>query len=165
MKQIKMISMDSSTSKTGVCIWSNGIYKESYVLENNPKIKGDEKLNQMIDFVLSLIKGERPDIVVIESVVPTRNAQSTRMLQELTGAIRGFCIEYGIEYISLRPSEWRSAVTKKYNKKPLGRKREDQKAWSLDIVNNILNVITDSDDQCDAILIGESYIEMCKEGR
>ncbi len=165
MKQIKMISMDSSTSKTGVCIWSNGIYKESYVLENNPKIKGDEKLNQMIDLVLYLIKGEHPDIVVIESVVPTRNAQSTRMLQELTGAIRGFCIEYGIEYISLRPSEWRSVVTKKYNQKPLGRKRADQKTWSLDIVNNTLNIITDSDDQCDAILIGESYIEMCKEGR
>ena len=162
--KIKMISLDTSTSCTGVCIWSNGKYISSNIIETDKKIKGDEKLNQMIDLIYSLLKNEHPNIIVIEQVAVTRNAVSTRMLQELTGSIRGFCIEHNIDYISLRPGEWRKAVVDKYHQKPLGRKREDQKVWSLDIVNNKMDIRTESDDEADAICIGQGYIEMAKKG-
>lgn len=157
-----MISLDTSTSATGVGVFVNGKYKDSYVLETDKKIKGDDKLNQMIGLLHSLLLKEKPDIVITELVVPTRNASATRMLQELTGSVRGFCIEHKISYDTLRPSEWRSVIVKSYQQKPRGRKREDQKEWSLDIVNNKLDIITTSDDQSDAILLGISYIETFK---
>ena len=163
-KNIKMVSLDSSTSCSGVCSWINGIYEKSYIVETDKKIKGDEKLNQMIDKLYSIISSEKPDIVVVEMVAVTRNVQSTRMLQELTGAIRGYCVGHNIEYIALRPSEWRKQIVSVCHQKPNGRKREDQKKWSLDIVNNKMGIITESDDQSDAILIGKSYIEMMKGG-
>ena len=163
-KDIKMISLDSATGKTGVCIWQNGKYAESYVIENNPKIKGDEKLNSMIDLIYSLLKVEEPEVIILEQVAVTRNAVSTRMLQELTGAIRGFCVERGVKYVTLRPSEWRKQIVEIYNQKPSGRKRDDQKIWSLDIVNNKLNIETESDDEADAICIGKAYIEIQKKG-
>ena len=83
-----MISLDTSTSATGVGVFVNGKYKDSYVLETDKKIKRDDKLNQMIDLLHSLLLKEKPDIVITELVVPTRNASATRMLQELTGSVR-----------------------------------------------------------------------------
>ena len=157
-----MISLDTSTSVTGVCVFVNGKYKDSYVLETDKKIKGDDKLNQMIGLLHSLFLKEKPDIVITELVVPTRNASATRMLQELTGSVRGFCIEHKISYDTLRPSEWRSVIMKNYQQKPKGRKREEQKAWSIDVVNNQLGISTDDDNISDAILLGSAYVEICK---
>lgn len=160
----KLISLDASTSATGVAIFVDGKYKQSYVLETNKKIKGDEKLEQMINLIYSLIDGEKPDIVVAENIVSVRNANTTRMLQELIGAIRGHCVYRHIIYRTLRPAEWRSQIVKVVEQKPEGRKREDQKAWSLDVVNNKFGIKTESDDLADAVCIGRAYIEMGKEG-
>ena len=51
---------------------------------------------------------------------------------------------------------------KRFHRSPNGRKREDLKQWSLDLVNNELGVHTESNDQSDSILIGIGYIEMFK---
>jgi hypothetical protein len=128
-------------------------------VETDKKIKGDDKLNQMISLIIEKLNMEEPDIVVCEKIVCVRNAQTTRMLQELTGAIRGFCIEHDIEYVNLSPSTWRSVIANTYKQKPGSRKREDQKAWALDIVNNKLGIITKSTDLAEAVLIGEAYVE------
>ena len=159
----KLISLDASTSATGVAVFVDGKYKESYVIETNKKIKGDEKLEQMIDLIHSLIEGEKPDIVIAENIVSVRNANTTRMLQELIGAIRGHCVYRHIVYRTLRPTEWRSQIVKISGQKPEGRKREDQKVWSLDVVNNKFNIKTESDDEADAVCIGRAYIEMMKK--
>ena len=85
---VKLVSLDSSTTCTGVSVFVNGVYKDSYIIKSDKKLKGDEKLDQMIGLIFSTIKKEKPDVVVYESVMPVRNPQTTRMLQELTGSIR-----------------------------------------------------------------------------
>ena len=155
----KLMSIDSSSSSSGVCIWINGEYSHHFLVTTDKGLKGDEKLNQMISLLFKVIDKEKPDILVTECTVVLRNPQVQRMLTELLGAIRGKCIDNGISYYSLRPTEWRKTVTNVTGSKPLGRKREDFKAWSLDVVNNTLNIKTDSDDESDSILIGYSYIQ------
>lgn len=155
-----LLALDASTSSTGTSVWVNGDYGFSDVIVSPKGIKGDEKLNIMILNIYQYIEDSTPDIVCTEMIVPTRNAMSTRMLQELTGAIRGYCLGHEIEYVSLRPTEWRKIVIDKVQQKPNGRKREDQKTWSLDVVNNKLGISTDSDDESDSILLGYSYINM-----
>lgn len=155
----KLISLDASTTCTGVCIYTNENYKESFILETNKKIKGEEKLDQMIDLIISCLKNENPDIIVCEKIVSVRNAVTTRMLQELTGAIRGYCIEHHIYYQCVAPTSWRSIITKEMMQKPNSRKREEQKIWALDIVNNKLGIETKNTDEAEAILIGRSYIK------
>lgn len=152
-----MISLDSSTSCTGFAVWSNGEYLISGTLSTDKKIKGEEKLDQMIKLVINYIKQESPTIVVTEKLAVTRNAQTVGMLTELLGAIRGYCVTNDICYYSLRPSEWRKEVAKVFEQKPNGRKREDQKAWALDIVSNKLNLDIESDDRAEAILLGYGY--------
>ena len=159
---VKLISLDTATGTTGYSIFINGVYKESGIIETNQKIKGDEKLEQMIDLIYSLLNNEQPDIVLTELVVPVRNAQATRMLQELTGSVRGFCVGHQISYCSLRPTEWRNSIVKVTGQKPKSRKREDQKEWSLNVVNNKYNIKTESNDESDAILLGFGYIELFK---
>lgn len=155
----KIVSLDASTTCTGIGIYMGNLYNDSYIVETDKKIKGDDKLNQMISLIIEKLKAEKPDTVVCEKIVCVRNAQTTRMLQELTGAIRGFCIEHDIEYINLSPSIWRSVIVHTYKQKPGSRKREDQKVWALDIVNNKLGIITKSTDLAEAVLIGEAYVE------
>lgn len=160
MKKIKMLSLDTSTSCTGVAVWSNGNYIFSTVLSTDKNVKGEDKLNQMIQLIINYIKLESPQIILTEQLAVTRNAKTVGMLTELLGAIRGFCVTNDISYYSLRPSEWRKEVSQVFNQKPNGRKREDQKAWALDIVNNKMNICTDSDDQAEAILLGMSYVKI-----
>ena len=159
---VKLVSLDSSTTCTGVSVFVNGVYKDSYIIKSDKKLKGDEKLDQMIGLIFSTIKKEKPDVVVYESVMPVRNPQTTRMLQELTGSIRGYCVDHNISHYSIKPSEWRGLNVKRFHRSPNGRKREDLKQWSLDLVNNELGVHTESNDQSDSILIGIGYIEMFK---
>lgn len=159
-KNIKLLSLDTSTSATGIACYKNGMYFSSTVLVNDKKLKGEEKLNEMIKMVLNYIDVEQPNIVVTEKLSVTRNFTTVSMLAELLGAIRGFCVNNRIDYYTLRPTEWRHSVQNLYSIKPNGRKREDQKAWALDIVNNKMNICTDSDDQAEAILLGMSYVKI-----
>lgn len=160
MNNIKMISLDTSTSCTGVAVWNNGEYVSSTTLSTDKKVKGEEKLNQMIKLVIDYIDKNLPTIVVTEKLAVTRNAQTVGMLTELLGAIRGHCVINNIFYYSLRPSEWRKEVANVFDQKPNGRKRDDQKAWALDIVNNKLKFDIQSDDQAEAILLGVGYKAM-----
>ena len=159
---IKLLAIDAATGTSGVASFVNGEYKDSYKVSTDSSSKGEDKLNEMIEIINATLKIEQPSIVVVESIMPTRNAAVTRMLQELTGAVRGLCIVNQIDYYELKPSEYRSVIVKKYNQKPKGRKREDQKAWSLDVANNKMGIATDDDNISDAVLLGTGYIEMFK---
>ena len=155
----KIVSLDASTTCTGIGIYTDNLYNDSCIVETDKKIKGDDKLNQMISLIIKKLNMEEPDTVVCEKIVSVRNAQTTRMLQELTGAIRGYCVEHDIEYINLSPSTWRSVIVNTYKQKRGSRKREDQKIWALHIINNKLGIITESIDLAEAVLIGEAYVE------
>ena len=160
----KLMSIDSSSSSSGVSIWINGKFSHHFLVTTDKGLKGDEKLNQMILYLYEVIDTEQPDILVTECTVVLRNPQVQRMLTEILGAIRGKCVADGISYSSLRPTEWRKAVTNVTGIKPSGRKREDLKAWSLDVVNNKLDIPTKSDDESDAVLIGYAYNEAFNRG-
>ncbi len=157
---IKLLSMDTSSTSTGIAVFINSKYQKWSLLETDKKLKGDDKLNQMISLIYKYINEERPGIICLELTAVTRNPRVQRMLTELIGAIRGKCIDSSIFYYDFRPSEWRKTIMENTGIKPKSRKRDDLKQWSLDVVNNIFNIKTDSDDVSDAILIGEHYINM-----
>ena len=107
----------------------------------------------MIELIYTLIDITRPDIVVTELTVVSRNVQAQRNLTMILGAVRGYCISKKIFYYSFRPSEWRSLISNE--KKP--RKRAELKEWSKNQVKDLFNVELNSDDITDAILIGQAY--------
>ena len=151
----KLISMDTSSTSTGVAIFVDGILSRHFLIELKNIKNTDERIKEMIKQIYKIIEDEKPDIMVTELTVVTRNAQAQRNLTMILGAIYGKCIEKNIWYHSMRPTEWRSLV--KTDKKPVGRKRDDYKNWSLDVVNSTYELNIESDDVSDAILIGQSY--------
>ena len=151
----KLISMDTSSTSTGVAVFIDGVLSRHFLIDTKNIKDTEKRIEEMINRLYKVIDSEKPDIVVTELTVVTRNAQAQRNLTMILGAIYGKCIEKNIWYHSFRPSEWRSLV--KTDKKPIGRKREDYKNWSLDVVNSTYELNIESDDVSDAILIGQSY--------
>lgn len=152
---IKLLSLDTSTTSTGFALYINGKLTEYGKLTDSTS-KSSERMANMIKMVFKKIDEYCPDIIVTELTAVIRNPKVQRELTMLLGAIYGKCVFENIDYYSFRPTEWRKLADSE--KKP--RKREELKQWSIDLVNKIFNAELDSDDISDAILIGMAYINM-----
>lgn len=157
MSKCKLISLDTSSKKTGYAIYENGKFQRSAVIDLADMSNGEIRSEAMIKQFIQLMKEEKPDIIVVETMVVTRNAQAARLLSMIIGAVYGLCVEHDIIFSSLRPTEWRSLVHS--DLKPQGRKRQDYKEWSKQVVKEIYGLDV-SDDESDAILIGLAYNNM-----
>ena len=151
----KLISLDTSSSSTGVAIFIDGILSRHFLIELKKIKNTDDRLKEMVKQIFSIIEEEHLDIVVTEMTVVTRNAQAQRNLTMILGAIYGKCIDKDIWYHSFRPTEWRSQIDT--TRKPNGRKREDYKEWSCKVVEDMYG-FTVNDDVSDAILLGRAYV-------
>ena len=152
----KLISMDTSSNSTGVAIFIDGVLSRHFLIDLKNIKNTDKRIAEMVKEIYSLFEKENPDIVVTELTVVTRNAQAQRNLTMILGAIYGKCIEKNIWYHSFRPTEWRSLIDT--DRKPSGRKREDYKEWSMEVVKELHGIHCLTDDVSDAILIGRAYV-------
>lgn len=150
----KLISLDTSSSATGWGMFVNGEYRGSGVI-NLKKFKGtsQERMDEMCISISRLLKREHPNIVVVEETAVTRNAASQRMLTMILGFVYGWCLEHNTYFEMMKPTVWRSLISSEKK----GRKREELKAWSMKKVNELYG-IDSGDDQSDAILIGQAYV-------
>ena len=151
----KLISLDTSSNSTGVGVFIDGTLSHHFLIDLKKIKNTEDRMKEMISQLFTLIEKEKPDIVVTEMTVVTRNAQAQRNLTMILGAIYGKCVEKEIWYHSFRPTEWRSLIDT--DKKPKGRKREDYKAWSCSVVKDVYGIEA-NDDVSDAILLGRSYV-------
>ena len=156
ISECKLISLDTSTSSTGYAVYISGKLHR-YDLIDFKRIKNtDERIKEMILKIYEIIETEKPQIIVAEMTVVTRNAQAQRNLTMILGAIQGKCLENNIFFSLLRPTEWRKLVNNEKEKLP--RKREELKQWSKQKVSDILGINDINDDISDAILIGQAYV-------
>ena len=156
ISECKLISLDTSTSSTGYAVYISGKLHR-YDLIDFKRIKNtDERIKEMILKIYEIIETEKPQIIVAEMTVVTRNAQAQRNLTMILGSIQGKCLENNIFFSLLRPTEWRKLVNNEKEKLP--RKREELKQWSKQKVSDILGINDINDDISDAILIGQAYI-------
>lgn len=152
----KLMAIDSSTTGSGYAIYINGELNHYGVYTTNHISNSKERLENMMKILCQKIESDRPDIVITELTVVNRNAEAQRNLSMLLGAIYYKCLELGIEYHALRPTEWRKLVKNKNEILP--RKREELKAWSKSKVKDMYKINIDDDNISDAILLGQGYI-------
>jgi len=152
----KLMAIDSSTTGSGYAIYINGELNYYNVCSTNYLSNSKERLETMMRSLCQKIEKDKPDIVITELTVVTRNAEAQRNLSMLLGAIYYKCLELNIEYHALRPTEWRKLVKNKNETLP--RKREELKKWSKNRVKEIYKIDTDNDNISDAILLGQGYI-------
>ena len=168
-KEVTLLSLDTSSTKTGWAVFKNGIYKESGVLDwSRIKDNTEDRLQIMYIDIIQHIQKYEPDILVIEKDIvgsgKRQNMSTINTLVKLIGGIWAYCVqlnmdtpmnfpagEFNIFYVEYTPSEWRSLVG------ITARKREDCKAASIKRIKDIYNIDVD-DNEADAINIGEAYI-------
>lgn len=156
-----LIAFDTSTNSTGFSVFENGelIRCGYYGHENIKDIQ--EKMCKMIIDIYDIIDEYSPTIIVWEMPVVSRNSQTQRNLSMLVGAIMGKCAEKDIFFYQFRPTEWRKLV--KNDGETVPRKRDELKLWGMEKVKKLFNIEVEKDDESDAILIGQAYINMFKE--
>ena len=152
---MKLLSLDTSTKNSGWAIFINGKYRKSGVLSCSDK-DIMERLSKMYYKLEVLIESEQPETIVIEMTSVPRNVQAQRNLTMLLGMVYAICCDKCIEFVMLRPTEWRKMANTDNVK--IGRKREEMKQWSMDLVEKLFNKKV-TDDESDAILIGYGYIQ------
>lgn len=157
-----MISLDTSSSKTGWAKYQDGTYIESGVInldtyQHKKKYKNnyDKRIEDMSLELYQLLTDYKPDIIVIEKLNVGRNMASTRILSKIIGVVYCYAILNKCFYYEIQASQWRSKLGIQSSK----RKREEYKKLSIEYVKNNFDIDA-SDDETDAICAGIGYIKM-----
>lgn len=160
--EVKLLSLDSSSSKTGWALFKNAKYVESGVInldtnECKKKYKGnsDKRIEDMCLSVINLLKEHTPDIIVIEKLNVGRNMTAVRALSKVIGATYCYAILNNCFYFEIQPSQWRSKLGMQSSK----RTRIEYKQLSIDYVKKNFGKDV-SDDEADSICAGIGYIKM-----
>lgn len=161
-QKCKLISIDSSSSKTGWTYFENGEYKKSGVLnfdtnEHKKKYKGDsdKRIKDMSLAIFNLLAKYDPDIIVIEKLNVGRNMVSVRHLSKIIGVVYCYSILNNCYYHEIQASQWRSQI----GIQGKNRKRDEYKQLAVEYVKNALGVDV-SDDEADSICAGIAYVKM-----
>ena len=172
-KETILLSLDTSSTKTGWAIFGNGIYEESGVLDWSHVKETEDRLLIMYIDIIQLINKYEPDILVIEKDIvgsgKRQNMSTINTLVKLIGGIWAYCVqlnmntpmnlptgEFIVYYIEYTPSEWRKLVG------ITARKRDDCKAASIKLIKDMYGKDVD-DNEADAINIGQAYINEWSE--
>ena len=165
-QKCKMISLDTSSSKTGWAYFENGKYKKSGVLnfdtnECKKKYKGnsDKRIEDMCLAVINLLKEYKPDIIAIEKLNVGRNMVAVRHLSKVIGIVYCYSILNDCYYHEIQASQWRSQI----GIQGKNRERDEYKQLAIEYVKNTLGIDV-TDDEADSICAGIGYIKMFTEG-
>ena len=100
-KETTLLSLDTSSTKTGWAIFKNGIYQESGVLDWNHIKDTEERLTIMYIDIIQHIQKYEPDILVIEKDVvgsgKRQNMSTINTLIKLIGGIWAYCIQLNMD--------------------------------------------------------------------
>lgn len=149
-KKIKVLALDTSSNKTGWALFINGKYAESGLIDLSKNKNVEERIKKMCLSITNLIFDKSPDIVVIEQLSSTRNADTTRKLSRIIGAVFYYCISNNINYTEMSCSTWRDLV---------GIKKSRGKKVKVDSMNRVLQKykLDVDDNEADAINICDAF--------
>lgn len=153
---VKFVSIDSSTTSTGICLWENNKLVHYRVLQPKHKEDTGERIYEMTGLIMGVLDEWQPQAVFCETPQGHgANVKLARMLGQVLGCIIGWCANHKIEYMEMNPSVWR-----KWNGWEQGKlTRPELKAMSLKMAKERAGVdCKKCDDLADAINIGLGVI-------
>lgn len=158
MRKSTLISLDTSSSKTGWAFFINGKYNQSGLIDlttkENKKLSSDDRIGKMCLTIFELINKYSPDTIVIEKLTVSRNMVTVRVLAKIIGTVYAYALQNKTNYIELESSQWRSALHMQKH----GRKRDEYKKLSIEYAQNIAHKEI-NDDEADAICIGQGFLQ------
>lgn len=154
-KECRFISFDQSTKMTGWCLWINGEYKTSGVLNCSKEKDSYMRFLLMVQYIFELINKYEPHVIYIEDTALQTNAKTLKDLSQLQGVIIGCCIAKGISYEIISPTQWRKILNFEQGR---GMKRKDLKYQAIQYVLDTYE-ITATEDEVEAIALGSAVLK------
>ena len=156
---MKAISFDQSTRVSGWCLFEDGEYICSGVIDmSKSKLETDKRSFEMAKEIWKIIKKYNPDEIIIENVQQQSSPSTVIVLARLAGMIIGYAEAHNVHVHILLPSQWRKALEYSQGAKV---KRQELKQQSIDYVKNNLGLGL-SEDECEAICINEAAHKIYK---
>lgn len=154
---MKVLSLDQSTTRSGYCIFIDGRYDHSGVIDKHKNKNLESRFREMYEGIHDVISKETPDFVVIEDTqAQSGNMGTYKILCQLQGAIMGMCYAMGIEFYVIAPVQWRSILHYRQGPKV---KREELKTQSLEFVKREFG-FEKSEDENEACAICAAFHRM-----
>lgn len=165
-QKCKMISLDTSSNKTGWAYYESAKYIKSGVIDLDTKEckkkykdNSDKRIEDMCLTIFNLLEEYEPDIIVIEKLNVSRNMVAVRHLSKVIGVVYCYSILNDCYYHEIQASQWRSQI----GIQGKNRKRDEYKQLAIEYVKNTLGIDV-TDDEADSICAGVGYIKMFTQG-
>lgn len=140
---MKLLSLDQSTSTTGISLSENGIHLSHGIYSiDTKKYDIDNRINQMYTYIREIIVREKIDCLCFEetSLNRVQNVNIFKWLCRLQGHIMCLAHEFNIPCHLIYANEWRSALGFLKGKKKAETTRECMKACAIEFVNSKFNL-------------------------
>ena len=151
--------MDQSTRVSGYCLFEDGKYVESGVIDmSKSSLDTPERLFEMAKALWKVIEKYKPDHLVIEDTQQQNNVKTVIILARLQGMIIGYAEAHEIKVHILLPTAWRKALNYVQGPKV---KRAELKQQSADYVKKQYGFDL-SEDENEALCINEAAHKIYK---
>ena len=147
---MKILSFDQSSKLSGWCVFKDGAYANSGVIDKHKIVDSDKRITDMGLSIYKKISEIKPDLVVIENIQNQSNTATVILLARLQGMVLGYCAAHKIRAEIVGPSQWRHELHYKQGPKV---QREELKQQSIDYVQDNFGLTDCAEDQCEAICI------------
>lgn len=153
---IKLVTIDGSTQKSGIALFVDGTYRLHTLLDYSKDKNIDSRFKSMSKGLWDFLDTYNPDILYMEETYMAKNPQTTKFLTRLQGVVYAWCIIHDCEFNTILPSQWRKQLGLSQHK---GVKRKELKELAVKYIleNYVLEV---TDDEADAICIADAVIKM-----
>ena len=155
MSEVRMVSIDPATYKTGIALFVNGKL-DKYGLIDLSKFKGqtNDRIKEMARVIIcDYLNKWKPTMVFIEEPKGRNNIDLVRKLVMVMGSVLGWCVINNAYYEIVMPNVWRKWLGLDQGKK----QRDDLKAESIQAVQDMFGINVD-DNIADAINIGVAVL-------
>lgn len=161
---MKILALDQSTQKTGWAYFEDGTLVESGVLDLHKQKDTSARLQDFWMFVHELILTRQPDKIAAEGVsLQNPNVKTIVELARVQGLVQAasYTLTVPVPVEFYMPATWRKAVGIHLGR---GIKRAELKKAAVSLVSDMYGKVV-SDDEADAILIGQAMVNLTAENK
>ena len=155
MNDTKFVSLDTSTTCSGMALYVNGKLESYAELKPSKGMEIEDRMYTMANLITGKLNDWSPDIVYIETPQGHgANVKLARNLGMMLGVVMGWCASHDVEFNEVAPSQWRAWAGFKQGKL----ERNDLKKLSISEVKKRHDIDV-GDDVADAINIGYGVLK------
>lgn len=153
---MRLLALDQSTKHTGYAIYDGDKLTKYGVINAAEDALPFARMKEMREKIAALIAETRPEFVVFEQVQYQQNQKVYSQLSQMQGVVMGVLFDAETPFYIVEPMKWKSYA------KVHGKKRAEQKAYTMSLAKEKYGVIA-TEDEADAIFIGHWAINNYKE--